>query len=287
MTHSMTAFARKQQSFDFGTLSVEIKSVNQRYLEPTFRLHDTLRSLELKLRDRLKQKIQRGKVEITVKFYLNSGEQGLDIDPDRLRSVLAALAKIDAQVANSAALNPLELLQYPGVLIDAELDVERVQESLLVLFDDALDDLLDGRRREGQVLAEAILQRVSEIATLVAEIRQEIPEWLQTLRTNLRTKVQGLGVELDPERLAQEVVLLAQKADVAEELDRLDGHCKETRVILKQSGPVGRKLDFLMQEFNREANTLGSKASKENITRSAVQLKVLIEQMREQVQNIE
>ncbi|WP_320822303.1 YicC/YloC family endoribonuclease [Reinekea sp.] len=287
MTHSMTAFARKEQSYDFGTLSIEIKSVNQRYLEPTFRLHDTLRALELKLRDRLKQKVQRGKVEITVKFYVNNGEQGLDLDPNRLSSVLAALAKIQTQAPNAGPINPLELLQYPGILIDAELDVERVQESLVVLFDSALDDFLDGRRREGQVLAEAILQRVDEITRLVADIRQAVPEWVETLRANLRAKVQGLGVELDPDRLEQEVVLLAQKADVAEELDRLDGHCKETQAILKQPGAVGRKLDFLMQEFNREANTLGSKATKENITRSAVQLKVLIEQMREQVQNIE
>jgi len=287
MTYSMTAFSRKEQSYDFGTLSVEIKSVNQRYLEPTFRLHETLRPVEMKLRELLKKRVKRGKLEVNVKFYASTGEQGLDIDEGRLNAVNKALEKIQANVANTAPINPVELLQYPGILIDAELDVERVQNELIALYNTALDDFLAGREREGSVLADAIRERLEGIVEIVAEIRKEVPEWVQTFRENLRDKALALGVELDADRLEQEVVVLAQKADVAEELDRLDGHCKETQGILKQKGAVGRKLDFLMQEFNREANTLGSKATKESITRSAVQLKVLIEQMREQVQNIE
>lgn len=287
MTYSMTAFARKEQSYDFGTLQIEIKSVNQRYLEPTFRLHETLRPVETKLREALKQKVKRGKLEVTVRFHVATGEQALDIDEARLTAVTRVLDKIQARVDNTAAINPMELLQYPGVLVDAELDVEAVHRELIALFGEALDDFLSGRQREGAVLADAIAERLDAITEIVAEIRSEVPEWVATFRENLREKALNLGVEVDAERLEQEVVLLAQKADVAEELDRLDGHVKECRNILKQKGAVGRKLDFLMQEFNREANTLGSKSTKESITRHAVQLKVLIEQMREQVQNIE
>ena len=287
MTYSMTAFARKEQAFDFGTIQVEIKSVNQRYLEPTFRLHETVRPTEMKLREILKNKIKRGKVEVNVRFHLAHGEKGLDIDAARLSAVTQALAKIQASVSNLSPINPVELLQYPGVLVDAELDIETVHAELIQLYKYALDEFIAGREREGNVMADAIRERLVQITEIVADIRKEVPEWVQTFRENLRDKAQALGVDVDPDRLEQEVVLLAQKADVAEELDRLDAHVKECENILKQKGAVGRKLDFLMQEFNREANTLGSKATKESITRNAVQLKVLIEQMREQVQNIE
>jgi uncharacterized protein (TIGR00255 family) len=287
MTYSMTAFARKEQSYDFGTLSVEIKSVNQRYLEPTFRLPETLRPIEMKLRELLKKRVKRGKLEVNAKFYTASGEQVLDFDEARLAAVTGALNKLEATVKNAAPVNLIQLLQYPGILVDSEIDSELVQQEMITLFNAALDDFLAGREREGTVLANAIKERLVDITAIVEAIRAEVPEWVQTFRDNLREKAQNLGVELDADRLEQEVVLLAQKADVAEELDRLDGHVKECASILKQKGAVGRKLDFLMQEFNREANTLGSKATKESITRNAVQLKVLIEQMREQIQNIE
>lgn len=287
MTYSMTAFARKEKNYEFGTLQIEIKSVNQRYLEPSFRLHDTLRPTELKLRELLKQKVKRGKVEITIKFRSAMGDANLDIDKERLKAVTKVLENIQRQVDNTAAINPIELMQYPGVLVDAELDLEQLHAELVTLFDLSLDELLAGRQREGEVLNNAIKERLTEIEKIVANIRAELPEWVQAFRDNLKEKVQKLGAEVDPDRLEQEVVLLAQKADVSEELDRLDGHIKECQSILKQKGAIGRKLDFLMQEFNREANTLGSKSTKESITRNAVQLKVLIEQMREQVQNIE
>ncbi|MDX8399621.1 MAG: YicC/YloC family endoribonuclease, partial [Gallionellaceae bacterium] len=220
-------------------------------------------------------------------FHAATGEHGLDVDEARLKSVMQALEKIQNKTHSEAGLNSLSLLQFPGVLIDAQIDVEQVHKELIGLFNSALEDFLAGREREGSVLAEAITERLTEIVEIVAAIRAEAPQWIETFRTNLREKALGFGVELNPDRLEQEIVLLAQKADVAEELDRLDGHCKETKTILKQKGAIGRKLDFIMQEFNREANTLGSKATKESITRAAVQLKVLIEQMREQVQNIE
>ncbi|TXR54809.1 YicC/YloC family endoribonuclease [Reinekea thalattae] len=287
MTYSMTAFARKEQSFDFGTLSVEIKSVNQRYLEPSFRLPETLRPIEMKLRELLKKQVKRGKLEVNAKFYANNDEQSLGVDSARLAAVTGALQTLSESVDNAAPINLVELLQYPGILISNEIDTEQVQAEMTKLFSNALDDFLAGREREGAVLAQAIEDRLVDIADIVQAIRLEVPEWVQSFRNNLKEKAFNLGVELNPERLEQEVVLLAQKADVAEELDRLDGHVKECRTILKQKGAVGRKLDFLMQEFNREANTLGSKSTKESITRNAVQLKVLIEQMREQVQNIE
>lgn len=287
MTYSMTAFARKEQSNELGTLSIEIKSVNQRFLEPTLRLPETLRPAESALREQLKKRVTRGKVEINVRFYPNVGENSLDIDVKRLAAVTNALQKIQQQVPNCAPINPVELLQYPGVMIDAELDTDALQTNLVQLFNHALDDFMAGRQREGQVLADAIHARLSEISDIVAAVRSEAPEWVQSFRDNLREKARSLSVEVDAERLEQEVVMLAQKADVAEELDRLDGHVKECFGILKQKGAIGRKLDFLMQEFNRESNTLGSKSTKESITRHAVQLKVLIEQMREQIQNIE
>ena len=222
MTYSMTAFARKEQSYDFGTLQIEIKSVNQRYLEPTFRLHETLRPLEMKLRDILKQRVKRGKVEVNVRFHVATGESGLDIDEGRLAAVSKALEKITNSVANTSPINPVELLQYPGVLIDAELDVEAVHETAVGLFEEALGEFIAGRKREGDAMADAIQERLVGITDIVAEIRKEAPEWVQTFRDNLREKAQGLGVELDSERLEQEVALLAQIADVAEELDRLD-----------------------------------------------------------------
>lgn len=287
MTYSMTAFARTEHSYPFGTVQVEIKSVNQRYLEPTFRLPETLRAGEMALRDRLKQKVKRGKVEVTVRFRPASGEQVLDIDKQRLNAVSQALQQVQAEVPGAAAIDPMALLQYPGVLKEAELEPETLQAALREQFDAALSQFLAGREREGATLAEAIRQRLADISVIVDAIQAELPEWVATFRDGLREKARKLEVEVDPERLEQEVVLLAQKADVAEELDRLKGHVKECETILNQRGAVGRKLDFLMQEFNREANTLGSKSTKESITRHAVELKVLIEQMREQVQNIE
>ncbi len=287
MTYSMTAFARRETDIPAGTLSVEVRSVNHRYLEPSFRMPDTLKPVEMALRERLKKRVKRGKVEVQLKFYLAQAEAGLDVSPQALQALNNALSRVRETVPGTADPDPLAILQWPGVLAEANVDMDEVFDSVKALFDQALEDFLAHRQREGGELADALRERLDGIEKIVTEVRKEVPEWVTTFRDNLRAKAQQLGVDLDPERLEQEAVLLAQKADVAEELDRLDTHCQEVRHILKAKGAVGRRLDFLMQEFTREANTLGSKATNNRVTQASVDLKVLIEQMREQVQNIE
>lgn len=287
MTYSMTAFARREESNDLGTLSVEIRSVNHRYLEPTFRLPDTLKPVEMPLREVLKKRVKRGKVDVQLRFYPNQAATGLDVSTHLLESLNSALQKVRAAVPDSSAPTALELLQWPGVLAEGNVDMEQVFASTKTLFKGALDDFMAHREREGEELADLLRQRLDEINVIVAEVRKEAPTWITTFRDNLKAKAAQLAVEVEPDRLEQEIVLLAQKADVAEELDRLDTHCQEVRHILKDQGAIGRRLDFLMQEFNREANTLGSKATNSRISQASVDLKVLVEQMREQVQNIE
>lgn len=287
MTHSMTAFARSEAELPSGSLSIEIRSVNHRYLEPSFRQPDTLKPVEMPLREKLKKRVKRGKVEVQLRFYQSQADSGMDVNLDRLDALSRALQKVRTQVADVGAPDALELLKWPGVLAEMAVDMDEVFEATHKLFDAAMDDFLAHREREGKELAGMIRQRLDEIEGIVREIRKEAPTWIATFRDNLKAKAEQLAVDVDPERLEQEVVLLAQKADVAEELDRLDTHCQEARHVLDQQGAIGRRLDFLMQEFNREANTLGAKATNSRITQAAVDLKVLIEQMREQVQNIE
>lgn len=287
MTDSMTAFARREEDTAFGTLSVEIRSVNHRYLEPTFRQPDTLKPVEMPLREALKKQVKRGKVDVQLRFYPNQASAGLDVNVERLQALNAALHKVRDNVADSPMPDALALLQYPGILAEEAVDMEAVFSSMRALFDAALTDFMAHRRREGQELCKMIGDRLNEIDAIVEVLREEMPGWVASFRESLNAKAAQLQVDLDPERLEQEVVLLAQKADVAEELDRLVTHTREVRHILNQKGAIGRRLDFLMQEFNREANTLGSKATNSRVTQASVDLKVLIEQMREQVQNIE
>jgi len=209
------------------------------------------------------------------------------VDTALLSQVQHALKQVADAVPNAQPVNALELLKWPGVMAVAALDIEQIAGTLLTLTDQATQQLIAHRQREGEELAHTIETRLVAMAEIVAEVQKDLPDILVAQRNLLNDKIAALDVELDPQRLAQEVALLAQKADVAEELDRLNLHIEEVRHILKSKGAVGRKLDFLMQEFNREANTLSSKAIVIQTTRSAVDLKVLIEQMREQIQNIE
>ena len=287
MPLSMTAFARREQSLASGQLSVELRSVNHRYLETSFKLPDSLKPVEMPLREQLKKRLARGKVEVNLRFYPAQGGDSMAVNVDRLIALDIALSEVRSTILNSAKPNALDLLQWPGVLAEADTDMDAVFEAMKDLFAEALDDLIAHREREGKELADLLHQRLDGIEAIVAEVRKNAPALLETFRDNLKAKAAQLSVDLDPERLEQEVVLLAQKADVAEELDRLDTHCQEVRHVLAQQGAIGRRLDFLMQEFNREANTLGSKATNTDTTQAAVDLKVLIEQMREQVQNIE
>ena len=287
MTQSMTAFARSEAEFSWGTLVWEIRSVNQRFLEPHFKLPDFMRQHEIAIRDKLRKRLARGKVECTLRFHESVGQQSVQVDQVRLQQIAEALKEIQLSGASEGAVDPLALLQFPGVMHSTSADPNEVGQAALSLFDEALAQLIEGRQREGSELAVLIDDRLRSIGAIVAEIRSKMPQIIEDQKANLVDRVAQLGVDLDPGRLEQEVVLLAQRADVAEELDRLDTHITEVRRILKEKGPVGRKLDFLMQELNREANTLGSKSVVVATTQSAVELKVLIEQMREQIQNIE
>ncbi|MGP0174108.1 YicC/YloC family endoribonuclease [Pseudomonas sp. NCHU5208] len=287
MVHSMTAFARHEQATAHGTLSWELRSVNHRYLEPHLRLPEAFRDLEGAVREALRQGLSRGKVECTLRFAEESAGKALQVDNERARQLIAAAEQVAALIQQPAPLNPLEVLAWPGVLVADSADPQALNAAALTLFGQALEELKAGRAREGAELAKLLNERLDAILDEVAALRELVPQMLAGQRTKIETRFAEMQAELDPQRLEQELVLLAQKSDVAEELDRLSTHVSEVRRVLKAGGAAGRRLDFLMQELNREANTLGSKAFDPRSTQAAVNLKVLIEQMREQVQNIE
>lgn len=288
MPCSMTGFARREAQHSWGALACEIRSVNHRYLEPSMRMPDTLRSIEPKLRDALRKKLSRGKVEISLQLRVETAE-GNDLALNTaLASTVASMAEsVQATLSNPGPLNAMDILKWPGVIKTADVDTDEVSSAALTLFNEALQQLIENRSREGKELKSFIEQRLDSIGESVIALRARLPEILEQHQQKLRSKIDALGVEVDEERFNQEVVYIAQKADVAEELDRLEAHLTEVRHTLKQKGPLGRRLDFLMQELNREANTLSSKSMASDTSQSAVDLKVLIEQMREQVQNIE
>ncbi|WP_213909533.1 YicC/YloC family endoribonuclease [Stutzerimonas nitrititolerans] len=287
MIHSMTAFARAEQAGDHGTLSWEIRSVNHRYLEPHLRLPEAFRDLEGPVRDALRKGLSRGKVECTLRFAEDSSGRAMQVDSQRASQLIAAAETVAALIKQPAPLNPLEILGWPGVLVGDAADPQALNNTALALFHQALAELRKGRQREGEELARLIDERLDAITEETATLRAQVPQMLALQRQKLLDRCAEMRAELDPQRLEQEMVLLAQKSDVAEELDRLTTHVGEVRRVLKSGGATGRRLDFLMQELNREANTLGSKAFDPRSTQAAVNLKVLIEQMREQVQNIE
>lgn len=287
MVHSMTAFARQERAAPWGTLQLELRSVNQRYLEPHFRLPESLRDLEPAFRDALRARLARGKVEVSLRFEAAGDSAGLAVNPTRLAELSRALDEVRQAVEDTTPPDALALLDYPGVLENRGPEPETVKAEALALFERALDDLVAGRAREGEKLADLIRERLAGIEAQVAEVRRLMPQILERQRAQLLERLESVITELDPQRLEAELTLLAHKADVDEELDRLATHVAEVERQLRQKGPVGRRLDFLMQELNREANTLSSKSVVASTTRCAVELKVLIEQMREQVQNIE
>jgi len=287
MAHSMTAFARAERAGAHGTLSWELRSVNHRYLEPHLRLPEAFLDLEGTLRDALRHNLSRGKVECTLRFDEGSAGQPLQVDRERAGQLLAAAESIAALTPRPAPVNPLEVLAWPGVLITAAADHQALKAEALSLFDEALGQLRAGRAREGAELSRLLEDRLDAMLEEVETLRLLVPQMLANQRQKILDRFRDAQLELDSQRLEQELVLLAQKSDAAEELDRLCTHIAEVRRVLKDGGTIGRRLDFLMQELNREANTLGSKAFDPRSTQTAVNLKVLIEQMREQVQNIE
>lgn len=287
MVQSMTAFARVEQNGAYGTLSWELRSVNHRYLEPHLRLPDTLREVEGTVREALRNGLSRGKVECTLKLTESASEQSLHVNQERAQQLIQAAEQISQLIAQPAALNPLEVLAWPGVLSTQSVDSQAINSAVIELFRSALTQLKESRGREGADLARLISERLDAIQNEVVVLRDLVPQMLELQRQKILTRCQEMQIELDPQRLEQELVILAQKSDVAEELDRLATHITEVHRVLKAGGAIGRRLDFLMQELNREANTLGSKAIDTRSTQAAVNIKVLIEQMREQVQNIE
>ncbi|HVU81792.1 MAG TPA: YicC/YloC family endoribonuclease [Rhodanobacteraceae bacterium] len=286
MTRSMTAYANTEASTPQGWLACEVRAVNSRFLETGVRLPDELRTLEPKLRERIATRLSRGKVDATFRYRPPAAASDLLLDErtaTQLATVAGALKDNFPQLATDFA----ALLDWPGLLVKPELDQEGLSQSAEALLERTLDEFIAGREREGAKLAQALRERLDGIERIVGEVRAMLPDIRAALRTKLDAKLAELAKAADPGRLEQELVLQLSRIDVDEELDRLDAHVGEVRRILALDEPVGRRLDFLMQEFNREANTLASKSVDPRATRAAVDLKVLIEQMREQVQNLE
>lgn len=287
MTHSMTAFARQEHNGPYGTLTWEIRSVNHRYLEPHLRLPESLRALENPVRELLRKGLSRGKVECSLRLVEADADTTGSLNLEHARQVIAAAEQIAGLISQPAALNPLEVLQLPGVLGRPETDSQQLQADALQLFEQALTQLKDNRAREGAELARLIEERLDSIEQETRTLAAAIPDMIDAQRQKILARCEEIALDIDPQRLEQELVMLAQRSDVAEELDRLHTHLREVRRVLGNGDAIGRRLDFLMQELNREANTLGSKAIDVRTTQASVNIKVLIEQMREQIQNIE
>ena len=287
MIHSMTAFSRHEIKGDWGNAVWEIRSVNQRFLETYFRLPEQFRSIEPVLRERFRKQLNRGKIECNLRFNANPAAKSNVTLNESLAAELMKHANTIAGLADNATVNPVEIMRWPGVMEAEEADMSTIQAEILAGFDQALKDFIVSRTDEGENLKVLIEQRLDGIIEQADIVKGHMPEIIAWQRKRITDKFADANIELESSRVEQELVLLAQKMDVDEEIDRLFSHVKETRSILKKGGAQGRRLDFMMQEFNREANTLGSKSINADITNSAVELKVLIEQMREQIQNIE
>jgi uncharacterized protein (TIGR00255 family) len=288
MIASMTGFARREATGAWGTLVCELRSVNHRFLEAGLRLPDELRVAEGELRTRLAKQLRRGKVDCSINYRRPAGSAGaLEIDSAALERLLAAVHLVARTMPQAAAVNALDVLRWPGVVRDESAVGDELLAAAYAVFGATLDELVAARAREGARLRELLEQRCTGLETLVADVRARLPEVQARMRARLQERLAELAASADPERLEQELAILLQRLDVDEELERLSGHIAEVRRVIGGNEPAGRRLDFLMQELNREANTLSSKSQDLETTRSAVDMKVLIEQMREQVQNAE
>ena len=288
MVLSMTSFARRECDTDLGSLRWELRSVNHRYLDVSLRMPDELRQLEPKVRERVGQRLNRGKVECSLRYQASAAQaREFAVDHGMVLRLAEAAGEITTFLPNPAPVDLLEVLRWPGVMQVEEVDMSPLHEAALKLLDEALDDMVASRAREGEKLKAMIEQRCGAIADLVVRLRQRLPELRAQLRQKLEDRLGEMKEQLEAGRLEQEIVILAQKMDVDEELDRLAAHVEEVKRVVNSDEPMGRRLDFLMQELNREANTLASKSVDAEVTRISVDLKVLIEQIREQVQNIE
>ena len=287
MIRSMTAFAACERVATGGQLSCELRSVNHRFLELSVRAPEELRAIEAGLRERVAQKVSRGKVDLNFRLRAGVGARATLTVNNELLEQLALLARRHHGQFPDMSIDFIELLRYPGVVEEAETDQAGLQADAMALLDQTLAEFVASREREGANLAAVMYERIDGIERIAAQVRQWLPEIRAALRAKLDARLADLKLPLESGRLEQEVVLNLQKIDVDEELDRLGSHVAEARRVLGLPEAVGRRLDFLMQEFNREANTLGSKSVDARTTQAAVDLKVLIEQLREQVQNLE
>lgn len=288
MIQSMTAFSRVQSQGNWGSLVCEVRSINHRYLEISMRMPDSLHELEVMMRERVRQHVKRGKIECHLRYLPSEiSNVELTIDTKLAKQLCQANEAIAKFVNNPAPLNTMDILRWPGILEVDEVELGTIRIEVENLLEKALTCLVEVRAREGEELKHLFLQRLDTMKEEVAKVRARLPTILAGQRERLMSRFTDAKIELDTARLEQEIVMFAQKIDVTEELERLDTHISEVRRVLKQGGAMGRRLDFLMQELNREANTLGAKSVDVDTTRASVELKVLIEQIREQVQNIE
>ncbi|MDB9733684.1 YicC family protein [Porticoccaceae bacterium] len=287
MPRSMTAFARNTTDFPWGSVTCELRSVNHRFLETGFRLPETLRQVEMSLREIARKKLSRGKVDCSIQLAFNSTDATVNADLTLAKQYIELAQQLAVQIDNPAAISPLDIMRWPGVLKEQDVESEHLQTAAIETFKVTVSQLLEGRQREGDKLADMIEQRLVGIQEQTTIVRENLPDILAHQRTRLEEKMADMKSQLDESRLEQEMVIIANRTDVDEELDRLDVHIAEIRRVLQSSDSIGRRLDFLMQELNREANTLGSKSIAGVTTQASVELKVLIEQMREQIQNLE
>ena len=288
MLCSMTGFARVEEASEQGNFSWEIRSVNHRYLEINFRLPEEVRRLEPQLRQHLQKHLARGKVDCVFRYQLTEAQTAaLEINQPLLESLRDQVHHVNDLLPQSSPPKAIDLLAWPGVVNASETDMQSFHKKCFALFKTATLQLIDMRGTEGERLKDMLQERCRQIDVIVKRVRARYPEVLEALREKQKQRIEELNIDFDQQRFEQELVYTAQKLDIAEELDRLDSHLSEMQSIFDRKDPIGRRLDFLMQEFNREANTLASKSADIETTQAAVDLKVLIEQMREQVQNIE
>jgi uncharacterized protein (TIGR00255 family) len=284
----MTAFARTTGQTAWGEVTCELRSVNHRYLEVNPRLSDEVRRLEPQVRDVIARHLSRGRVDCNIRLQQQDVPTGnLDVDMDLMDELIGVAGRVAERVADIEPLGVADLLRWPGVVRAARVDEELIEKVSMDCLERAVKHLVEIRQREGGRLLESLRQKLDAAKTLVSELRRSIPSWQHAFRQRVEARLAEARLDLDPSRLEQEMLFYVQKADVTEELDRLEVHLGEVSEVFGQTQPVGRRLDFMMQELNREANTLGSKSNDARLTQATVDLKVLIEQMREQVQNIE
>lgn len=290
MIQSMTAFARAETTLNSMSITLELRSVNHRYLDISIRAPEELRETEQHLRTQLAERLSRGKVELNLRTQMNTQRDSapdIQLNMPLVEQISQASQRITQHLHNADKVSPLDILRWPGVMQTEQINKKALLQTIGACLQQALNELVDMRQREGEKLAAMLLERCDAMEKIVGSVEKSIPSILEARKQKILSRIAEFDFEQDDKRIEQEIVLLAQKMDVSEETDRLGAHISEVRNVLKQARPVGRRLDFLMQELNREANTLGSKSVDTHTTRASIDLKVFVEQMREQVQNIE